>query len=555
MYFNIFDVATSQFHPTGLKTYKMAETQFKSPLFDASATWNGFSYQGKVGLYVCLKLIFDTLNKKENIDEFCHKHSIQFEWLEDFSILRDDIYISHHQVKHYNDAAFSKYIDAFITIVSRQQGRISENDLFKYINHYAQVHTKGFNKDEYTEALVNILIEGNIIDQNRCATSNKVSTISGYDSNVVTAINHYLVDCEIIKDQFLSGCIYVHTSKEISKPDKDLCKYSDIIKSKVTLDTNSKRTLKHNNILCSFDPNTEYELALDDELLTKKLLGLAKQLLQHLKPALNITDDVLTIYIAVLKNNIDEYVKQRHQDLNNSETVRLSEKVKKKIPFSDILASLKMEIIDESKDEYWELICRENFENAFQKQIDSLGEENLAERNNLNRHYKTAYDKYIKQGKLASLLKELKPHLSICGQSNKSNYYQQQIAVENDISAAFLNFLENLNIEHDDCLFFSKNGKHFQASTISVNSSNKRIAEQAITTLKLDFKNHFIYLNKDTDFIVIDSPNNTEFSGRLEKFVEVPNVLDYKVTDEPHITSTKDITFVHYVLAQEKLNE
>lgn len=533
----------------------MAGTQFKSPLFDASATWNGFSYQGKVGLYVCLKLIVDALNKKENIDDFCHKYSIEFEWLEDFSILKDDKYISHHQVKHYNEAAFSKYIDAFITIVSRQQGRISENDLFKYVNHYAQVHTKGLNKDEYIETLVSKLIENNILDQDRYVIKNEVSKIVGYDSNVMTAINQYLGDFENIKNQVLDGCIYIHTSKKITKPDKDLCEYSEIIKSKVSLNSNSKRTLESHNILCSFDTNTEYELALDDELLKKKLLSLAKEMLQHLKPDLNTTDDVLTIYIAVLKDKIDEYVKKRHQDLSNSNTVRLSEKLKRKLPFSDILISLKMEIIDESKDEYWELICRENFENAFQKQIDSLGEENLVERNNLNRHYKTTYDKYIKQGKLAFLLKELKPHLSICGKSNKSNYYQQQIAVENDISAAFLNFLENLHIDHDDCLLFPKNGKHFQASTISVNNSNKRIAEQAITTLKIDFKEQFIYLNKDTDFIVIDSPNNTEFSGRLEKFVEVPNVLDYKVTDEPHITSTKDIIFVHYVLAQEKLNE
>lgn len=96
-----------------------------------------------------------------------------------------------------------------------------------------------------------------------------------------------------------------------------------------------------------------------------------------------------------------------------------------------------MEIIDESNDYYWELICRENFENAFQKQIDFLDEENLVERRNLYRHYKTTDDKYIKQGKLALLLKALKPHLPVCNNSSKSNYYHQHIASENDISAAF----------------------------------------------------------------------------------------------------------------------
>lgn len=533
----------------------MAETQFKSPLFDASATWNGFSYQGKVGLYVCLKLIVDALNNEENIDDFCHEYSIEFEWLEDFSILKDNNYISHHQVKHYNESAFSKYIDAFVTILSRQQGRLSESDLFKYIDSYTQINTKNSSKDDYIENLVSKLIENDILDQNRYIIKKEASSLVGYDSNVITAINQYLEDFERIKKQFLEGNIYLHTSNAITKPEKDLFEYSDIKKSKVTLDQDSTRTLRSHNILCSFDTESKYELALDDELLKNKLVSLAKEVLRHLKPDLKITDDVLNIYVSVLKNNIDEYIKNRHQDLSSFDTVRLSKQSKRKLSFSHILSSLKKEIIDESTDEYWELICRENFENAFQKQINSLDEDNFVELKNLNRHYKTLCDKYIVQRKLAFLLKQLKPHLSELEDSNKSNYYHQQIAVENDISSAFLNFLENLHIEHDDCLLFPQNGSHFQASTISVNNSNKRISEQAITTLKIDFKDHFIYLNNDTDFIVIDSPSNTEFSSRLEKFVEVPNVLDYKGADEPHITSTKEIFFVHYALAQEKLNE
>ncbi|MCE2595750.1 hypothetical protein K6Y31_13135 [Motilimonas cestriensis] len=285
------------------------------------------------------------------------------------------------------------------------------------------------------------------------------------------------------------------------------------------------------------------------------MICLAESILQHQNPTPVITPEILTIYVASIKDRIDKYVEQRHEDLRKDETIRLSEIVKRKLTFTEILTCLRTELIDESNDVYWELICRENFENAFQKQIDFLDEENLVERRNLYRQYKTTYDKYIKQGKLSFLLKALKPHISVCDKPSKSNYYHQYIADENDISIAYLSFLENLNIEHDDCFLFPKNGKHFHASTISVNRSNPRHAKNAIDTLKIDFKDRFIYLNKDTDFIVIDSPSNTEFSGRLEKFVEVPNVLDYEVADKEHITSTKDLTFVHYELAQEKLNE
>ncbi|HDY7924195.1 TPA: hypothetical protein RQK49_004201 [Vibrio vulnificus] len=534
----------------------MEEKQFKSPLFDATATWNGFSYQGKVGLYVCLKLILDSLNRNEDIDEFCSQYSIEFEWLEDFSILKNNQYKSHHQVKHYNDGKFSSYIDAFVTILSRQQGRISENDLIQYISYYAHASIKGIDKKEYVENLIRKLIDDNIVNEQRCITSNKVSKLNGYHDDVVTAVNYYLNDFESIKSQFLDGYIYVHTSKAITIPEKDLCKYEKIKKSKVCLNESSKITLKNHNILCSFDSNSAYDLALDDEALTKKLMCLSESILKHLiNPPINISDDIVTIYLAAIKNEINKYIEHRHEDLKRDKKVRLSEKVKRKLSFTEILRCLRMEIIDESKDYYWELICRENFENAFQKQIDSLDEEDFVERNNLNRHYKTTYDKYIKQGKLGFLLKALKPHLSICDKSSKSNYYQQHIANENDISISFLSFLENLHVEHDDCLLFPKNGKHFRASTISVSNSNPRNAKQAIEILKIDFRNKFIHLDKNTDFIVIDSPNNVEFSSYLEKFVEVPNVLDYEVPGKPPIASPKDITFIHYGLAQEKLNE
>ena len=533
----------------------MEDTQFKSPLFDATATWNGFSYQGKVGLYVCLKLINDALLRNENIDELCAQYCIEFEWLEDFSILQNNQYISHHQVKHYNDDKFSSYIDAIVTILSRQQGRISENDLYKYIVYYAQVNTESFNKKEYIEKLIDRLIEGGIVNESRFVIVNEVSSIDGFNDDVVIAVNNYLDDFITIKKQYLNGCVYVHTSKKVKVPNQDLSDYKGIKKSKVCLKHASKRTLTSENVICSFDSNSEYELAFDDAELTGKLIHLAESILQHQNPTLVITPEILTIYVASIKDLIDKYVAQRHEDLNRDESIKLSEKVKRKLPFANILDCLKKEIIDESSDYYWELICRENFENAFQKQIDFLDEENLVERRNLYRHYQTTKDKYIKQGKLALLLKALKPHLPVCHNSSKSNYYHQHIASESDISRAYLSFLENLNIEHDDCFFFPKNGQHYYASTISVNRSNPRHAKKAIETLKIDFKERYIYLDKGTDFIVIDSPNSTKFSGRLEKFVEVPNVLGYEVTDKKHITSTKELTFVHYELAQEKLNE
>ncbi|MCE2595751.1 hypothetical protein K6Y31_13140 [Motilimonas cestriensis] len=178
---------------------------------------------------------FSALLRNEDIDEFCEQYSIEFEWLEDFSILQNNQYISHHQVKHYNDDKFSSYIDAIVTILSRQQGRISENDLFKYIGYYAHINSKDFNKNKYIETLVSRLIKENVVDQSRFIKVNKISNLDGYNDNVVTAVNNYLDDFITIKDQYLNGCVYVHTSKKIKIPHQDLSGYKDIKKSNVSL--------------------------------------------------------------------------------------------------------------------------------------------------------------------------------------------------------------------------------------------------------------------------------------------------------------------------------
>ena len=208
----------------------MEDTQFKSPLFDATASWNGFSYQGKVGLYVCLKLIRDAINRKEDINDFCDKYSIEFEWLEDFSILKNNCYKSHHQVKHYDDDKFSSYIDAIVTILSRQQGRISENDLFKYIVHFSQDSIKDLSKKEYIERLINKLIKDEVVDKSRFVLENIILKLDGYNVDVIAAINHYLDDFIKIKNQYSNGTVYVHTSKKITVPSLDLSNYTDIKK-------------------------------------------------------------------------------------------------------------------------------------------------------------------------------------------------------------------------------------------------------------------------------------------------------------------------------------
>lgn len=80
---------------------------------DATPTWNGFNYQGKVAIYVLLREL-----NNDNIDSY-NNYFLELEWLEDFSIKKGDTYISIHQVKAYNKSNFSKYKDAIFSLIKK----------------------------------------------------------------------------------------------------------------------------------------------------------------------------------------------------------------------------------------------------------------------------------------------------------------------------------------------------------------------------------------------------------------------------------------------------
>ncbi|PAF35685.1 hypothetical protein CHH58_15835 [Terribacillus saccharophilus] len=89
---------------------KIKENQYTT---DASPSWNGYNHQGKVGIYVVLKMI-EKIKKEDH-----SRYELELEWFEDFSIKKDDLYQSIHQVKTYSDTAISKYKDAIWLLLAK----------------------------------------------------------------------------------------------------------------------------------------------------------------------------------------------------------------------------------------------------------------------------------------------------------------------------------------------------------------------------------------------------------------------------------------------------
>ena len=63
--------------------------------FNAITSWENYEYQGHIALYIALKNIYDLLQSGKSISEY----DLQIEGEEDFSIRKNDKYVSLHQVK------------------------------------------------------------------------------------------------------------------------------------------------------------------------------------------------------------------------------------------------------------------------------------------------------------------------------------------------------------------------------------------------------------------------------------------------------------------------
>lgn len=90
--------------------------------YDATASWSGYTYQGKVAIYITLCKInyLRSLKPNYNIEDYY----LELEWMEDFSILyRNDlgvlVYESIHQVKARKEQKLPAYSSALIKLLQK----------------------------------------------------------------------------------------------------------------------------------------------------------------------------------------------------------------------------------------------------------------------------------------------------------------------------------------------------------------------------------------------------------------------------------------------------
>lgn len=117
--------------------------------WDASPTWSGYFYQGKVAIYHMLRLICEDLEagkkcslkieedcKSTNILAECSNFLMELEQVEDFSIKdKNEKYYSLHQVKAYKSQKTSQYTGAISKIIDNIDNLSIDNHIPKGYMH------------------------------------------------------------------------------------------------------------------------------------------------------------------------------------------------------------------------------------------------------------------------------------------------------------------------------------------------------------------------------------------------------------------------------------
>lgn len=112
---------------------------------DASSSWSGYQYQGKITIYIALQLINKCVENPINMD--IEKYFIEVEYREDLAIKKEDRYLSFHQVKARKyDKYMSNYLEA-IEKLYEEKAKNPNADIFLH----TIVNIKDWSEEKYKD--------------------------------------------------------------------------------------------------------------------------------------------------------------------------------------------------------------------------------------------------------------------------------------------------------------------------------------------------------------------------------------------------------------------
>ncbi len=524
----------------------MAEN-IKSALFDATPSWNGFNYQGKVGLYVCLKMILEKLAvmDKDSADfiEFLSTHTIEYEWIEDFSIKQNDRYVSLHQVKHKAGEGFGDHVSAIVTILNRKLCCLSETDFNKYIDlniDYTNCANATARSDlllDQIESKFDLLIGAGYLDDNHRLMDNWADVEVNIDGISEADLTRLFTDFDAFSNNtFGESKTYFHTAESVSSPIKNIHEYAGI-PAQHHATVNGLRTLSSLDIYLDFDTQTDYELALSDQSLMDKINDLISQLLVIIHPLENIEADVLSLYFTSVCDVIDKHIAIRHDNIRqqNNQGEGFQER-RECIPLTSLFTPLKC-LLRNQNDGYWELFCKKHFEQAYsdqtqriQQRIDNSINVELNEKRILNlEHFRI---NILGQHSCSSLLALVSPHES----NNKSqDIYYANIINQHLLKDVFLRLIQGLD-SVDTLLIKANDSVTYHPSTINLQSNDEDEWQENLEIYKHKIsQNNAITSLLDASHLVVQTSTGHDVSGESVALQNIIEAIDAeKTTDIEH---------------------
>ncbi|MGK4118325.1 ABC-three component system protein [Lysinibacillus capsici] len=167
--------------------------------FDATHSWNGFCYQGKVAIIAVIDYMINSISNIELINQY----SLEFEYLEDFSILENGDYVQIHQVKSYGVDSLSNYRDAIWLLLGK-----SVYDKYKTIKK-AYLHTA-----ERIESNGKTISEIDTLKKALVASNAPSSSKSKTQMSPLELYN-YIEENELLDEAFEKFLIYEYSSGDL----------------------------------------------------------------------------------------------------------------------------------------------------------------------------------------------------------------------------------------------------------------------------------------------------------------------------------------------------
>ena len=450
----------------------MAE-DIKSALHDATPSWNGFIYQGKVGLYVCLKLIKEKLQSSPTdfeLSEFLNSYSIEYEWIEDFAIKVNSSYQSLHQVKHKAGTSFSSHISAIVTILNRKQKILSETDFNKYIKF--DIEDKDALIAEIS-TVFDLMISAGYINQDRQLTDNWQDIYEEINNVDNFTLKKLLTDFHgFSNNAFDNSKVYFHTSEPVTPPKYILNEYKGMPENhkKSVYELRSLSTL---DIYLGFDDQSDYELALSDQILEQKIVSLISDIISVTQACEVYSVDDIKLFLTALNKVVDAHIVARHKNIRTS-NIQGSGFLEKRNNLSFIKLFEVFELqLRNTNEIYWELYCRQNFEYAFIEHVngiqtridndqDRVQSEKYLER--LQQFRTDVLSKY--SSNFIRLLRLLFPHEVQQGIPN--NVYFSSITEKSKIKNVFLSFVQKIDSYQNGLIYRYSSSLAYHPTCIDV---------------------------------------------------------------------------------------